>query len=506
MRENEEKMAPLTQFRIKYQEAGGKKLAMLFSTDLAGGEHCGREDCHPCRRDEKRPNCKQRSILYELKCLLCNPVCDKPSNPRGDNPPQSRQGIYYGESSRSLHERTLEHIKDAKNFDEGSHIVKHWMITHPTAMERPTFQFSIVSSYRDCLSRQVGEAMRILYTRDQILNSKNEYLSNNITRITVDGDKLERRRKDFEEAKEEADEKEAFERFKLLKKRCEKRQRPEKHCPEDHLQFAPRNKRMRLSSLGDDDTDLDLGLWLCQAEARCNRVGWLKERIESEKLEMLRRLDEYRASPPNYDSEPEGWRDNTNKKVGGVEGGKVNQPTHPPSPPKANIKISEDPLPDGLKEVVPTSNGPTRNQMRTMNPKPYNLLGLVGWWRRHEKLEEAFLRSPSTSRKPHIPSLRKFFTQCTGNITNITGVTEVKKTSSTALCLDRTPTNIHAKNLKRKSEIVDGEILGSPLKKQKSNFSATLQFWAGKQSSTEQHHVSLSSEAATNPGSVQKNV
>ena len=58
---------------------------------------------------------------------------------------------------------------------------------------------------------------------------------------------------------------------------------------------------------------------------------------------------------------------------------------------------------------------------------------------------------------------------------------------------------IHAKNVRRKSEIVDGEILGSPMKKQKSNFSATLQFWAGKQSSTEQQHVSLSSEAATNP-------
>ena len=249
----------------------------------------------------------------------------------------------------------------------------------------------------------------------------NEYLSNNITRITVDGDNFERKKKDFQEAKEEADEKEAFERFKLLKKRCEKRQRSEKPYPEDHLQFAPSKKRMRLSSSREEDTDLDLGLWLCQAEARCNRVGWLKERIENEKLEMLRRLEQYRARPPNYDSEPEGWGDNINKKVGGVDGGKVNQPTHPPSPPKSNIKISEDPLPDGLNEVVPTSNVPTRNLMRTMNPKPYNLLGLVGWWRRHEKLEEAFLRSPSTPRKPPIPSIRTFFTLCTGSFTNITG-------------------------------------------------------------------------------------
>ena len=116
---------------------------------------------------------------------------------------------------------------------------------------------------------------------------------------------------------------------------------------------------------------------------------------------------------------------------------------------------------------VYVSNGPTRNLMRTKNPKPYNLLGLVGWWRRHEKLEEAFLRSPSTSRKPPIPSIRTFFTLCTGSFTNITGGTELKKTSSTALCLDKTSNLMHAKNVKRKSEIVDGEILGSPMKKQK---------------------------------------
>ena len=65
MRERELEMAKITRFRVKMQEAEGiqRKLARLFSTDLARGEPCGREDCHPCKASSGRPNCKQASIL-----------------------------------------------------------------------------------------------------------------------------------------------------------------------------------------------------------------------------------------------------------------------------------------------------------------------------------------------------------------------------------------------------------------------------------------------------------
>ena len=43
--------------------------------------------------------------------------------------------------------------------------------------------FSITSRYKDCLSRQIAEALQINYTRDIILNSKGEYLSNTISRL-----------------------------------------------------------------------------------------------------------------------------------------------------------------------------------------------------------------------------------------------------------------------------------------------------------------------------------
>ena len=113
MKENVEKMASMTKFKVKYQEAGGMKLAMLFNTNLAKGEHCQRQECQSCNsRSEDRPNCKTQSILYESKCRECNPV---PSHEERENK-APRIGIYVGETSRSLFERSLEHHRDAEAF------------------------------------------------------------------------------------------------------------------------------------------------------------------------------------------------------------------------------------------------------------------------------------------------------------------------------------------------------------------------------------------------------
>ena len=190
MMKKEEELAPITKFRMKIQEAGGTKLARMFPTDLAAGEPCGRQDCQPCEsREEKRPKCKAQSILYESKCKECN--TEQVSSHQEEK--KSRNGIYYGETSRSLYERSKEHLNDAVEFGPGSHMVKHWMSDHPDSKNCPEFSFSILGVYQDCLSRQVAEALKILYTNDKILNSKNEYMSNCLARICVEEDRFERK-------------------------------------------------------------------------------------------------------------------------------------------------------------------------------------------------------------------------------------------------------------------------------------------------------------------------
>ena len=81
------------------------------------------------------------------------------------------------------------------------------------------FQFQIIRTYRDCLSRQVSEALKIQNTGDEILNSKNEYASNCLARIVVDMDKYERKKMDRKEEEEEKLAARRLEIFKQDKKR-----------------------------------------------------------------------------------------------------------------------------------------------------------------------------------------------------------------------------------------------------------------------------------------------
>ena len=61
--------------------------------------------------------CRKKSAVYETKCQICV------SN-------GSNEGVYVGETSRSLYERSLEHLEDAEKHKSGSHIFKHWALAH----------------------------------------------------------------------------------------------------------------------------------------------------------------------------------------------------------------------------------------------------------------------------------------------------------------------------------------------------------------------------------------
>ena len=97
----------------------------------------------------------------------------------------------------------MEHFLDAGSFSKKLHMVKHWMSKHPENNILPPFRFKIVQQYRDCLSRQIGEAMRIFYSKDSLLNSKNEYLQNCISRITINEESWERKTRERREEEEE---------------------------------------------------------------------------------------------------------------------------------------------------------------------------------------------------------------------------------------------------------------------------------------------------------------
>ena len=103
----------------------------------------------------------------------------------------SEKGVYVGESSRSIYERTKEHLDDAQKDAPDSHIRKHWREEHPERGEMPVFKFKIVKTFKDSLSRQVAESVRI-DLREGVINSKTMYSRNRLPRLEVEKPEWER--------------------------------------------------------------------------------------------------------------------------------------------------------------------------------------------------------------------------------------------------------------------------------------------------------------------------
>ena len=87
------------------------------------------------------------------------------------------------------------------------------MLDHADLVHMPKCRFTIQSQHRDALSRQVGEAIAIMHSRDALLNSKSEYLTNCLTRVTVEERDWERKQREMEEELKEKNELEKLERF-----------------------------------------------------------------------------------------------------------------------------------------------------------------------------------------------------------------------------------------------------------------------------------------------------
>ena len=404
MKDNEDGLAEMTRFRVKIQEAGGTKLARMFSTDLGAGEPCGRENCQPCNsRTGCRPKCKKQSILYESKCKECNP--GEESSHQEGNQPIGRIGIYVGETSRSLFERTKEHFGDADGFKPGSHMVKHWMTSHSESNACPSFEFNIIGSYTDCLSRQVAEALRIMNSKDVLLNSKNEYASNCLSRVCVDMDKYERRKQERREEEQEKADLRKLEEFKAKHMRPKRKTIPEEEgitakrrkvnlsggvatriavpspSPGDSLGGRgarhPNNKPNTWSpeEVGRDDNDLELGLWLRLGEERCLRVGNLKSRLAEDKQRVLSRMEEWNKR----------YGCKETRMVESMTGGQVNL-----SMGVATRIAEPSPRPGDLLGGRGARHPVNKPTTRRCLVGDYVLTSYSAWWRRIEKIESQF--------------------------------------------------------------------------------------------------------------------
>ena len=174
----ESKLAKLTGYNVKLVEDSGIQLVRLFNR-VSSREQCHWDKCVVCcERGNKPSRCRARNLVYEGVCLEC--MSEAESGKRE----AKEVGVYIGESSRTLAERSLEHANGAKNLDPDNFVVKHWILQHSELNEPPKIRFKPVKSFKDALSRLVSEAVWIDAKAN--MNSKSEWRINKLTRLKVD--------------------------------------------------------------------------------------------------------------------------------------------------------------------------------------------------------------------------------------------------------------------------------------------------------------------------------
>ena len=120
---------------------------------------CDSADCLPCKTGRgSGGNCRGSSINYEIECQLC---------------PAQQRSRYIGESARNLFTRGKEHVGNFRTQHADSFMLKHQNKEHGGLP--PDFTAKVTASSRDCLTRQVREAVHIRRCTVPTLNGKTEW-------------------------------------------------------------------------------------------------------------------------------------------------------------------------------------------------------------------------------------------------------------------------------------------------------------------------------------------
>ena len=199
--------------------------------------------------DEKKMR-KEESELYEISCKDVNDkmagAVEETGKRKRNEEREKPEGMkkrkdedekfkkeytvkYVGETGRSAYERGAEHLSDFLNYEEGSHLLKHYLACHRNLkMSDVKFGMKVRNCFKSAIERQIGEAVAIDVEKRkgvQLMNSKSEYNRCHIPRITTKSMK-----EIFDEnEKEVEDEKRVKSEIKMMKKlKGKKREKEEK--------------------------------------------------------------------------------------------------------------------------------------------------------------------------------------------------------------------------------------------------------------------------------------
>jgi hypothetical protein len=173
MKNREEEINKYSKERIKIVEGGAIQMKnILVNKNPFPTQTCEIKKCIICESKEpgKIP-CNSNNVGYQLICNTCSD--------------RGKQKVYEGETARSARIRGVEHLRGFKGGKSDSVLHKHKQTDHEN--EDMEFSMKITKRFRDPLSRQANEAVRISNRpKGELLNSKTEFNHPPIARVIVE--------------------------------------------------------------------------------------------------------------------------------------------------------------------------------------------------------------------------------------------------------------------------------------------------------------------------------
>ena len=133
---------------------------------------CNKDDCLGCYYERgKGGKCHKNNINYVVECQVC----------------KEEKAIYYGETSRNLYTRMIEHqrkYKDEREKEESEDdgfMKKHMKEYH--SGEEGRFKAKVTHHNRDSLSRQIREGVQIRRANKPLMNTKSEWFQPPLFRV-----------------------------------------------------------------------------------------------------------------------------------------------------------------------------------------------------------------------------------------------------------------------------------------------------------------------------------
>ena len=171
-------------------EQNGVSLEQLLQKSNPFTEkHCGKSDCAVSHESGVR--CRDEGVGYRGICLECKK--------------QDVRSEYIGETGKNAYTRGKQHFSGLKNKSEENAFYKHWRNHHEKPGESDSsrlenFEVRVEKSFREPMSRQINEMVRILNFQGTLLNSKSEWNAPPLVRIIAENESEPPRQKSNQNA------------------------------------------------------------------------------------------------------------------------------------------------------------------------------------------------------------------------------------------------------------------------------------------------------------------